>query len=111
MALGVTIDEAPDLFIISMAGDLDLASIPQLHDALQRAALCTAADVALDLDGLTSLDDAALGILHGALRNLSTGARRIWIVCNLPALLDRLEQAGILVSAKIAASRHDIASH
>ncbi|MFM8648354.1 MAG: STAS domain-containing protein [Actinomycetota bacterium] len=111
MALGITIEEAPRLFAIEVAGDLDLGSIPGLHDALQKATLTTCPDVALDLDGLTSIDDAALGILHGALRRLNRVGRRIWIVCNLTALIDRLERAGILDSAEVAASRHDIASH
>lgn len=111
MTLGITIDEAARLFVIEVAGDLDLGSIPGLHDSLQKAALTTCPDVALDVDGLTSVDDVALGILHGALRQLSGAGRRIWIVCNLPALIDRFERAGILDSAEVVASRHDITSH
>lgn len=110
MAIGVTIDQTPPIVTIAVSGDLDLASIPGLHDALQKAGLTTSPDIALDLDGLTSIDDAALGILHGALRRLGGTGRRIWIVCNATKLIDRLDDAGVLTSVEVAASRHDITS-
>lgn len=110
MALGVTIDETPPLLVVSLSGDLDLGSIPRLHDALQKAGLTTIPGVAIDLDGLTSMDDTALGILHGAVRNLTDSGRRLWFVCNEPTLVDRLRGVGLLASVEVARSVHDIAS-
>ena len=110
MALGVTIDETPRLMVVSLSGDLDLGSVPRLHDALQKAGLHTVPDVALDLDGLTSIDETALGILRGSVRNLSDSGRRLWFVCNEPNLVDRLRGIGLLDSAEIVRSVHDIAS-
>lgn len=53
--------------VISLEGPIDLATIPTLHQHLNRAiADHRGATVMVDLDGVTMLDDCGLGILLGA---------------------------------------------
>ena len=53
-------------YVIGFVGELDLSTLPQLSDLLNKAINQSHQHVALDLDGITVLDDAALGILLGA---------------------------------------------
>jgi anti-anti-sigma factor len=60
-----------DTVVVELDGDADLASVPQLAQALSRALDQATGgearlDVIVDLDALTVLDDAALGQLIGA---------------------------------------------
>lgn len=110
MSLGVRIDESPNLFAIEVSGDLDVGNLPGLHDALQRAGRSMAASVAIDVDGLTSLDDAALGVINGTLRNFRAHGRAVWIVCNTPDVVERFRSHGLLDVVDLADSLHDIAS-
>ena len=110
MTLHIDTDVAAGRFVVGVAGDLDLGTIPKLHDALQRAGLSNATSIALDLDGLVSLDDVALGILAGDLRSLDEQGRRVWVICNNTTVIGRLERHGLLDTARLVGSAHDITS-
>ena len=110
MTLHIDTDVTAGRFVVGVAGDLDLGTIPKLHDALQRAGLSNATSIALDLDGLVSLDDVALGILAGDLRSLDEQGRHVWIICNNATVIGRLERHRLLDTARLVGSAHDITS-
>ena len=110
MTLHIDTDVAAGRFVVGVAGDLDLGTIPKLHDALQRAGLSNAPSIALDLDGLVSLDDVALGILAADLRSLDEQGHRVWIICNNTTVIGRLERHQLLDTARLIGSAHDITS-
>ena len=62
--------------VISLSGEIDLATIPLLHDALTKALTHHPGRLmVIDLDGVTVLEDTGLGVLHGCGR-LGTSDRR-----------------------------------
>lgn len=62
------IRQVGDAVVVELDGDADLASIPQLAQILTRAGDQAESNetIIVDLDGLTLLDDSALGQLVGA---------------------------------------------
>jgi anti-sigma B factor antagonist len=85
-----TIGEVPTLQVV---GELDLASIPAMRNAVLRLiADAPGVTVAIDLDGLSSLDDAGLGVLLGAAGRARDAGGDLVLVCTSPRLRDRLER-------------------
>ena len=67
MDLKITARSVGDRRVVTLDGIADLSTIPVLMSRLQREiAVAGAATVVIDVDGLISLDDVALGIFLGA---------------------------------------------
>jgi anti-anti-sigma factor len=84
--------------VLDVSGDLDLATVPRFHTELATVVadlVRTSGDAsgiptgAVDLDGVTSFDDAALGVLLGAAGRAREGGARLVVVCTDPRLLAR----------------------
>ena len=76
---------------LSLAGEVDMATAPRLHDALvQLAAEHPGATAVIDLDGVAFLDSLGLGVLLGGLRRMRTTGGDLSLVCTNPRLLDVL---------------------
>lgn len=71
-----------DVHVLIVEGSVDIATVPQLADALLRLVQDThGTSCAVDIDGVHLLDDTALGVLLGAAgRARSTGGELI-VVC------------------------------
>ena len=78
---------------ISVEGIIDLASVGDLYDALNRTIRKNAgAVVIVDLDAVAGIDDCALGVLLGAAATARESAGDIELVCNSEAVRNRLER-------------------
>jgi anti-anti-sigma factor len=66
--------------VISVSGELDLASAPELEQELQRAAADSAELVILDLRELQFIDSTGLGLLIKAHRQAESMGRKFAIV-------------------------------
>jgi anti-sigma B factor antagonist len=78
---------------LSVAGELDLATVPRMRDALvQLAADHPATTVVVDLDGVAFIDSAGLGALVGGLRRIGATGGDLALVCTTPRVLDVLVQ-------------------
>jgi len=96
--------------VLSVAGEADLATAPQLRDAVTRAALEHAGRrLVVDLDGVTFLDSVAIGILLGGARRLRAAGGDLTLVCTSPRLLDLLAQYRVDRIFEIHASVADVA--
>lgn len=81
--------------VIAVDGAVDLAEVGRLHDDLARVVrLHPGVMLVVDLDAVTVLDDAGLGILLGAAATAREAGGDLEIVCTRPALRDRLERTG-----------------
>lgn len=81
---------------LEASGEIDLASVPLLHDALRRmVAEHRAVTVAVDLDGISVLDDAGLGVLLGAAGRAREQGGDLVIVCTTERLLHRFQVSGL----------------
>jgi anti-sigma B factor antagonist len=75
--------------VLSLAGELDLTTVPQARDALVRAsAMHPGQTVVVDLDGVSFLDSMGLGVLVGGLRRARAAGGDLVLVCSTPRLLD-----------------------
>jgi len=69
--------------VLSISGELDLATLPQLHNALAKSAnQQPSATVVVDLDGVYACDDAALGVLLGAAGRARSAGGDMRVVCS-----------------------------
>ena len=78
--------------VLRVSGELDLASVPRLEEAL---ATVSADPTVIDLSECTFLDSSAVRMLASAGRRLSEAGRRFAIVASNPGLLRVLEITGV----------------
>ena len=96
------------IYVIGFVGELDLSTLPQLNDLLNKAMNQTHQHIALDLDGITVLDDAALGILLGAASRIRINGGQMSVVCSNPKIVDYLQRTQLDRIIPLANSVHDI---
>jgi anti-sigma B factor antagonist len=80
--------------VLSVEGDLDLASAPSLKWALADAVGAGATQLVIDLAQVSFIDSTALGVLVGAHRSLDRGTRMA-ITCSRPEVLNIFELTGL----------------
>ncbi len=68
--------------VVVVAGQVDVATAPQLRQALTEAQYGGATDVALDLDGVEFLDSFGLGVIVGGLKRAGSHGTRLVVVCS-----------------------------
>jgi anti-sigma B factor antagonist len=66
-----------DTFVVRITGELDLFECPRLVWALREAEATHAPRILLDLEGLTFIDAAGLGVLVAAWRRSLTNGNRL----------------------------------
>lgn len=82
--------------VLEASGEIDLASVPQFRDACFRlVGEHPGVVVALDLDGVSVLDDVGLGIVLGAAGRAREHGGDLVVVCTMPKLLARFERSGL----------------
>lgn len=81
--------------VLSVEGNLDLATLPRFGDALQRLIADTPGDTCVvDLDGAGAVDDAAFGLLLGAAGRARGDSGDLAVVCTEARLRRRLADTG-----------------
>jgi anti-sigma B factor antagonist len=81
--------------VLTVAGELDLSSAPDLKWALADALDMGRGQVVVDLSLVTFLDSTALGVLVGVQRRLSSGTQ-LAIVCADANVLRIFELTGLI---------------
>jgi anti-sigma B factor antagonist len=92
--------------VISVEGELDLSSAPQLKWALLDSAEAGHSQLVVDLSRATFMDSTALGVLIGVNRGLDAGAR-LTLVCQAPSILKVFELSGMDGAFAIYATLED----
>jgi len=85
---------ADDTSLLSVEGDLDLASAPSLKWALADLQSAESRHVVVDLSRVAFIDSTALGVLVGAQRSLDPGVR-LAIACAEENVLRIFELTGL----------------
>jgi len=81
--------------VLSVQGEIDLATLPILHNALGRfVGAHPATRLVVDLDGVYACDDTALGSLLGAAGRARDSGGDLVVVCHEGALRTRLARTG-----------------
>jgi anti-sigma B factor antagonist len=93
-----TADLGNGVFTVSVAGEVDLATAPELKEALAEVVRSGATGVVVDLSNASFIDSTTLGVLMGAVKRLRPGGGELVIACHDPnirkifeiTLLDRV---------------------
>ena len=93
-----TVDLGDGIFSVSVAGEVDLATAPELKKALGEVVSSGASGVLVDLSKATFIDSTTLGVLMGAVKRLRPAGGELVIACHDPnirkifeiTLLDRV---------------------
>lgn len=95
MELVGRVTQVGDRDVLHLSGDVDLSTLPQLHDHLVRAgALHLTATLYVDIDGLLTLDDSGLGVLLGVAGRFRERGADLVVVCNNERLRSRFALSG-----------------
>jgi anti-sigma B factor antagonist len=82
--------------IISMEGELDLATAPRLRAAISSCVDSGAHHVVIDLTKVTFVDSTALGVIIVGLREVRDQGGTLSIVCPNPRVLRAFKLTGLL---------------
>ena len=103
-----TVGDSP---VLHLSGEVDLATLPALHDCLSRLVHDhLGAVVMVDLDGVQVLDDAGLGLLMGAAGRARDHGGDLVLVCTAAPLLQRFALTGLDRAVQVRPSLHAPAS-
>ncbi len=81
--------------VLTLAGQLDIAGVPDLNSELSEILPGTDGDVLVDLSGLEFIDSSGLSVLLGAERRLARNDRSLLLVAPTGVVLRTLELSGL----------------
>jgi anti-sigma B factor antagonist len=81
--------------VITLAGELDLASAPVLHELLLEAASAGIETIKIDIQRLTYIDSAGLGVLVSAHKRLESNGGSLVISGPTPRVMRVLSISGL----------------
>jgi anti-sigma B factor antagonist len=84
-----------DCLIVSVQGDLDLFTAPELKQRLTDAIERGTTRVVVDLDEATSIDSTTLGVLIAAVKRLRLRHGDLAVVCSDPGIARTFEITGL----------------
>src|SRR6185312_5763831 len=79
-----TADLGNGVSTVSVAGEVDLATAPELKEALTEVVNGGARGVLVDLSNATFIDSTTLGVLMGAVKRLRPAGGELAIACHDP---------------------------
>jgi anti-sigma B factor antagonist len=92
--LEVTVDAAPPCFTVTLHGEVDLATTPQLTEALDAASRESPVGIVLDLARCTFMDSSGLALLERAAQK-NGSAPRVFLARAQGQVLRTLEISGL----------------
>lgn len=95
MSLSIRRDTVGGVEVLALTGAVDLSTLPRFTDALNRAVAESSSVVAVDLEEISVIDDAALGILLGVASRLRRTDRRLFLVISNSRIVEHLESTGV----------------
>jgi anti-sigma B factor antagonist len=81
--------------VISLAGEVDLYTAPELKQELLNAIAGGAKEVVVDFTDTTFIDSTTLGVLVGGVKRLRPNGGRLSIVCSDPNIIKIFEITGL----------------
>jgi anti-sigma B factor antagonist len=107
-AVTVRVRHEPEYVLVTVAGEVDFATAGRLRERLFTLA-ATGRPLVADLDRVTFIDAAGLGVLAGAARQAAAHGASLRVVCARRQVrrlfsLTRLDQA-VLLAASLAEAR------
>ena len=104
MELGLVVREQDGWAILTVSGEIDIATAPSLRERLHGLLADDKHQLVVDLDDVGFLDSTALGVLVGVLKRARSEGGEVRIVCTQPRVrkvfeITRLDSAFDLFDA------------
>ena len=93
MAVKIEFEESSDGTVVSVAGDVDLYTSPDLRKAILKAIPKAAGRVAIDLNGVNYIDSSGVATLVEGLRSAREHDKAFVLLTPSPAVTQVLELA------------------
>jgi len=101
----VSTESGSGYVLVSVVGEVDVATAPQLRDRLEEAVAEGFPTVVVDLTGVTFLDSTALGVLIEASKLCEAAGRTMRIAVSEPRILKIFEITGLTEFFDIRSTR------
>jgi anti-sigma B factor antagonist len=100
MDLGLDLVERGSFSVLSVSGEVDVATVPRLREQLHGLVAQGRNRIVVDLDGVDFLDSTGLGVLVGALKRVKgdeggAGGGVLHLVCNQARIRKVFEVTGL----------------
>jgi len=95
MELEINVDKAEDVCVISLSGEVDVYTAPQLKERLVESIEGGCANIIVDLGGVGFIDSSGLGVLVGGLRRSKENSGTIRLVCSRENILKIFRITGL----------------
>ena len=95
MDLGLDVTERGRWTVLTVVGEVDVATAPRLRERLLQLVSHGNHHLVVDLDGVDFLDSTGLGVLVGALKRVRTNDGELTLVCTQPRLLKVFDITGL----------------
>ena len=96
LSLAVKTPEGSDAHVLSLGGELDIATTPTVRSAIDAAIAGGAKRIIVDLTGLSFIDSTGLGVLIGGLRRARENDGRVVLVATEGRILRLLRVTGLV---------------
>ncbi len=106
-AFDISEEQGIGFTVVSVSGEIDVATSPELHHRLNGAIDGGAELVAVDLLGVTFIDSTALAVLIEASRRCIEAEKTMRLVVSEPRILRIFEITGLTGLFAICASRQE----
>ena len=95
MSLSIDISEGNGCVVLSIHGDVDIDTAPQLREQLLVVARQSPRRVIVDLEAVGFLDSSGIGLLVGAMERLRSAGSDLALVCTNRNIVRTLEMTGL----------------
>jgi anti-sigma B factor antagonist len=95
MDLGLDVSHQGGWAVLSVAGEVDVATAPRLRERLVDLVTEGNTRIVVDLESVDFLDSTGLGVLVGALKRVRTHDGDLALVCTQPRILKVFEITGL----------------
>lgn len=102
MDLRISTRSSGDRHVVALDGLADLSTVPLLQSGLRReVAIARGATIVVDVDGLLTLDDAALGVLLGVAATAREHGGDLEVLTTSPRWIDRFRTTGFELAVTV----------
>lgn len=110
VSLSIIESNVDEITVLGLSGDVDISTLPRLADALGRFTHA-AHTLAIDLDGITVLDDAALGIILGVAARLDARGGRLCLIVTNTKIREHIHATRLDEIVSLHSSIGDVQAH
>ena len=95
MNIKIDVNEKPGKYLVSVSGELDVYTAPELKQVFEPVGAAGEHDLIVDLSGLNYMDSTGLGIFVGTLKDLNKHNKELHVLGVNDRILKLFEITGL----------------